>query len=96
MEKEGGKSHEPRTLAVEEGGQVMEGERNVQEREKTQQEGKAGGSKGEGSRGLSPGKSLQLEIDHILEETARKKNLSVMNVKSILRVSVGNSTDACT
>lgn len=31
--------------------------------------------------------SLQLEIDHILEETARKKNLSVMNVKSILRVS---------
>lgn len=36
--------------------------------------------------GISP-KTLQLEIDHILEETARRKNLSVMNVKSILRVS---------
>lgn len=30
---------------------------------------------------------LQVEIDRILEDAARKKNLSVMNVKSILRVS---------
>lgn len=42
---------------------------------------------GEKGGGGKAGKNLQLEIDGILEETARKKNLSVMNVKSILRVS---------
>lgn len=46
-------------------------------------EGEEGEKKGDGK----PVKNLQLELDSILEETARKKNLSVMNVKSILRVS---------
>ena len=41
--------------------------------------------------GTSSAAALQLELDHILEETARRKNLSVMNVKSILRVSTGVS-----
>lgn len=52
---------------------------------KEEGEGMAGERK-EGTAGT--GRNLQLEIDNILEETARKKNLSVMNVKSILRVSV--------
>jgi hypothetical protein len=53
--------------------------------EEEREEGMVGEKKGsEGSGGAA--RNLQMEMDHILEETARKKNLSVMNVKSILRV----------
>lgn len=52
-----------------------------------EEEGMAGERKAAGGT-TGAGTSLQLEIDNILEETARRKNLSVMNVKSILRVSV--------
>ena len=31
--------------------------------------------------------TVHSEIDHILEDLAKRKNLSVLNVKSILRVS---------
>ena len=31
---------------------------------------------------------IMVEIDHLLESTAKKRNLSVLNVKSILRVSM--------
>ena len=40
--------------------------------------------------------SEDMEIDHVLEEAAHRKNLSVLNVKSILRVSYGGKKDFLT
>ena len=55
------------------------------EREEGQsQVGVIGSEEGEGEVSAS---TVQAELDKVLEETARKKNLSVLNVKSILRVS---------
>lgn len=60
---------------------------SVEAEKEEDEEDKVGGemeTPGEGSKATRP---LQTEIDKILEDGAHKKNLSVMNVKSILRVS---------
>lgn len=62
------------------------------EKSPTGQEGECeGGQSHVGVVGSEEGEvsasTVQAELDKVLEETARKKNLSVLNVKSILRVS---------
>ena len=81
----------PSTSAMEEEEEEGEESTSAVEREKEEgrtkeEEGRVGGTTTAG--GTVAARNLQVEIDNILEETARRKNLSVINVKSILRVSV--------
>ena len=77
MEEEEEEEGEESTSAV---------EREKEEGRTKEEEGRVGGTTTAG--GTVAARNLQVEIDNILEETARRKNLSVINVKSILRVSV--------
>lgn len=77
---------EPSTSAMEEeegGEENTPAEEEGKEEGRTEEEGRVGGT-----TTAMAARDRQAEIDNVLEETARRKNLSVINVKSILRVSV--------